>query len=198
MDIELTKEQIMALPIVRVTFGFWAGQDFYFNQCPWLAGNLYSLTTGEFISKIDNQYLDTQPEIIWELVQENAKMPKYNPDDHSAAGMDLYCPVDVTIPARSKVNIKLGIKSQIPYGHYMKIEARSGTSWKNCLEVGAGVIDSSYSGEWGLVLYNHSDIDYEVEPGDRIAQAILLKYNRARNVLGITSGNRGGFGSSGK
>ena len=52
---------------------------------------------------------------------------------------------------------------------------RSGLSWKHHLDVGAGVIDSDYRGNIGVILFNLSHVDYEVKQGDRIAQLIIQK-----------------------
>lgn len=52
---------------------------------------------------------------------------------------------------------------------------RSGLSWKHHLDVGAGVIDSDYRGNVGIILFNLSHVDYEVKQGDRIAQLIIQK-----------------------
>ena len=196
---ELTKEEIKALPIARVVHGELRGRDYYANPSPWLSYELYDLTKAEYVAKVDGQHLEIQPEIIWELVNDKAKMPSYNNEkDGSACGMDFYSPVALTIPARGKANVKLGIKSRIPPGYMVKIEARSGTSWKFCIETGAGVIDWGYADEWGGVIYNNSDSPYRIEIGDRICQGVMYEFARPSMRLGSTTGTRGGFGSSGR
>ena len=57
----------------------------------------------------------------------------------------------------------------IPEGCYGRIAPRSGLAVKNFINVGAGVIDADYRGEVGVVLFNHSDEDFKVKQGDRIA-----------------------------
>lgn len=78
---------------------------------------------------------------------------------------------------------------------------RSGLAWKNSIDVGAGVIDADYRGPVGVILYNHSDIDFEVKPGDRIAQLILERIITPQVVevedLDPTVRGAGGFGSTG-
>ncbi|KAK1357438.1 hypothetical protein POM88_050694 [Heracleum sosnowskyi] len=50
---------------------------------------------------------------------------------------------------------------------------RSGLAWKHSIDVGAGVIDADYRGPVGVILFNYSDVDFEVKAGDRIAQLII-------------------------
>ena len=60
-----------------------------------------------------------------------------------------------------------------PAGCYGRVAPRSGLAWKKHIDVGAGVIDSDYRGNVGVVLFNHADQDLQVHHGDRIAQLIL-------------------------
>ena len=63
----------------------------------------------------------------------------------------------------------------IPLGCYGRIAPRSGLALKKFLDVGAGVIDADYKGEVGVLLFNFSDTDFEVNMGDRIAQIVFEK-----------------------
>jgi dUTP pyrophosphatase len=78
---------------------------------------------------------------------------------------------------------------------------RSGLAWKHSIDVGAGVIDADYRGPVGVILFNHSDQDFEVKVGDRIAQLIIEKIltPKALEVEDLDSTFRGvgGFGSTG-
>ena len=80
--------------------------------------------------------------------------------------------------------------------------SRSGLSVKYRLEVGAGCIDSGYTGEVKVHLYNHSDEDYKVNIGDKIAQLLTIpvNLNMYKKVQFLEDSDRGekGFGSSGK
>ena len=71
--------------------------------------------------------------------------------------------------------VKTGISIAVPEGCYGRIAPRSGLAVKKFIDVGAGVIDADYRGEVGVVLFNHSEEDFKVKPGDRIAQLILEK-----------------------
>ena len=58
---------------------------------------------------------------------------------------------------------------------FVDLAPRSGLTWKHSIDVGAGVIDADYRGPVGVILFNHSDVDFEVKVGDRIAQLIIEK-----------------------
>lgn len=78
---------------------------------------------------------------------------------------------------------------------------RSGLTWKHSIDVGAGVIDADYRGAVGVVLFNHSDLDFDVKAGDRIAQLIVHVIVTPEVVevedLDVTTRGAGGFGSTG-
>ena len=105
------------------------------------------------------------------------------------------------VPARGKVLVGTGLAFAIPTGNYGRIAPRSGLAVKNSLHVGAGVVDSDYRGEVKVLLFNHSDIDFEVTEGDRIAQMIIEKYTMTDlcevEELSETARGEGGFGSTG-
>lgn len=83
----------------------------------------------------------------------------------------------------------------------MVIAPRSGLAWKHSIDVGAGVIDADYRGPVGVVLFNHSEVDFEVKAGDRIAQLIVQKIVTPDvekvDDLDSTVRGSGGFGSTG-
>lgn len=54
-----------------------------------------------------------------------------------------------------------------------RIAPRSGLASKNFIDVGAGVIDADYRGQVKILLFNHSDVDFQVKEGDRVAQLVL-------------------------
>lgn len=127
-------------------------------------------------------------------------LPSYaHPGD---AGADLRSAVAGVIPARGKQLIATGIRLKLPPGHVGLIWPRSGLAIKHSLDCGAGVIDSEYRGEVKVLLFNHSDEDYPVKPGDRIAQLLVQKVEQVEfiQVDQLEDTNRGdnGFGSTGK
>ena len=118
------------------------------------------------------------------------------------AGADLKSSVEAMIPARGKSLIATGIRLKLPEGHVGLIWPRSGLAVKHSLDCGAGVIDSGYRGEIKILLFNHSDQDYALKRGDRIAQLLIQKVERVEFIpvesLEETARSGNGFGSTGK
>lgn len=121
-----------------------------------------------------------------------------------AAGLDL-CSVEQLFiwPGERKV-VSTGLSIEIPPGFYGQIAPRSGLAVKSGIMTMAGVIDSDYRGEIKVVLYNSSlerDPKFEISPGDRIAQLILLATPafpiEVVTELSDTARSDGGFGSTG-
>ena len=89
----------------------------------------------------------------------------------------------------------------LPPGCYGRIAPRSGLAIKKFIDVGAGVIDSDYRGELGVILFNFGDEDFTVNMGDRIAQLIFEKIKtptiKKTNDLEGTRRGEGSYGSTG-
>ena len=103
----------------------------------------------------------------------NAALPKRSTD--GAAGYDLCASQNCTIPAKGKELVQTGLTISFPAALYARIAPRSGLALKIFITVGAGVVDSDYRGEVGVVLFNHGDKYFEAKMGDRISQLILEK-----------------------
>ncbi|GAV66328.1 dUTPase domain-containing protein [Cephalotus follicularis] len=118
-----------------------------------------------------------------------------------AAGYDLSSATETKVPARGKALVPTDLSIAIPEGTYARIAPRSGLAWKHSIDVGAGVIDGDYRGAVGVILFNHSDVDFEVKVGDRIAQLIIEKIMTPEVLvvedLDSTARGDGGFGSTG-
>ncbi|KAI3439635.1 Deoxyuridine 5'-triphosphate nucleotidohydrolase (dUTPase) [Psidium guajava] len=118
-----------------------------------------------------------------------------------SAGYDLSSAAETKVPARGKALVPTDLSIAIPEGTYARIAPRSGLAWKHSIDVGAGVIDADYRGPVGVILFNHSDIDFAVNVGDRIAQLIIEKIMTpdVDEVEDLDSTLRGedGFGSTG-
>ncbi|KAI5466435.1 dUTPase-like protein [Mariannaea sp. PMI_226] len=118
-----------------------------------------------------------------------------------AAGYDMYAARDTTIPARGKALVSTDISMAVPEGTYGRIAPRSGLAAKHFIDTGAGVIDADYRGEVKVLLFNHSDIDFEIKEGDRIAQLVLERIYTPEVVevqeLAESVRGAGGFGSTG-
>lgn len=118
-----------------------------------------------------------------------------------AAGYDLSSAYDSSVPARGKSLIKTDLSVAVPTGHYGRVAPRSGLALKNGIDVGAGVIDEDYRGPVSVILFNHSDVDFTIKAGDRIAQLILERISTPEILevedLDATLRGEGGFGSTG-
>lgn len=120
-----------------------------------------------------------------------------------AAGYDLYAAEDATIYKVSRKLVKTNIAISIPDGYYGRIAPRSGLAYKNGIDVMAGVIDSDYRGDIGVILFNtDTNNDFSVKAGDRIAQIIIEKCYKVTWVesenLTDSARSQGGYGSTGK
>lgn len=122
----------------------------------------------------------------------------------SDAGADLFSIEDVMIQPLERKMISTGIKIKIPEGYYGRIAPRSGLAVKNGIDVLAGVVDSAYTGEVKIVLFNTDKSNtYFVKQGERIAQLIIedhFNFDFVEVVEDLETTDRGnkGFGSSGK
>ena len=117
-----------------------------------------------------------------------------------AAGYDLYAAYDHCIESNTRSLIKTDISIAIPEDCYAQVASRSSMAMKG-IDVGAGVIDSDYRGNIGVILINHSTVDYEIKKGDRIAQLILHRIETpvvsVVDELPSSARDQGGFGSTG-
>ena len=135
--------------------------------------------------------------------------PEFSPPTYmspGASGMDLAASLEssVTILPMGRVLIPCGFSMEIPEGHEAQIRPRSGLAIRNgvtCLN-SPGTIDHDYRGEVKVILINLSEEPFEIKPGDRIAQMVFQKVERAEiEVVGEINGTPrgdGGFGSTGK
>jgi dUTP pyrophosphatase len=130
-------------------------------------------------------------------------LPSYE-TTHSA-GMDLRANIDspVTLKTLERAIIPTGLFIELPEGHEAQIRPRSGLAAKKGVTVlnSPGTIDADYRGEIKVILVNLSNENSIVEDGERIAQMIIAKHERAEwietEVLIETERGAGGFGSTG-
>lgn len=120
-----------------------------------------------------------------------------------SAGADLYAKKDATIKAGERVLVPVDSTGiDIEENHCGLICPRSGLALKHGITVlnAPGVIDSDYTGEWGVILYNTSTEDYEVKEGDRVAQLLIVNYRKVYGAPIVSAKGRqdGGYGSSGR
>lgn len=126
-------------------------------------------------------------------------LPSY--ESEGAAGMDLRAASEVKIEPDGRALVPTGWSVSIPEGFYGQIASRSGLALKRGIFTLGGVIDSDYRGEVGVILINTGSLGVWIEPGDRIAQLIILPVPRLpveeAEGLSETVRGEGGFGSSG-
>ncbi len=123
-----------------------------------------------------------------------------------AAGYDLYAAIDSTIriAPHETAKIDTGLRFEIPDGYFAAIFARSGIAAKEGLRPAncTGVCDSDYRGNYIVAMHNDSEVTRVVEPGERIAQMVVLPYLpvffEESDSLTDTERGEGGFGSTGR
>ena len=145
------------------------------------------------------------------VMHENVTHPqRSNPSD---AGLDIFfSPQDgkqVRVFPGQSIVLETGLKFGVPHGYMLEVKNRSSVASKRSLLVGACVIDSGYAGEVKINLHNVGEEPQLLQPGDKIAQVVMVPVVHFRPSLtdaeelysdGITISDRGagGFGSTGK
>jgi len=138
--------------------------------------------------------------IKFEILQNKGLIPVYaNPGD---AGFDLYSTITVKLKKGETMVVPLGIAAEFSRKYFVSFRDKSGLAAKYGLHVLGGVVDSSYRGEWKVILVNLGKLDYKIKRGDKIAQGILqpIEIASIKQVKNLDETQRGtcGFGSTGK
>lgn len=130
-------------------------------------------------------------------------LPSYETD--ASAGMDLRANIgeSITLKPLERTIVKTGLFIALPVGFEAQVRPRSGLAAKNGITVlnAPGTVDADYRGEIGVILVNLSNEDFVINDGERIAQLVIAKHERANweevEVLSETKRGAGGFGSTG-
>ena len=131
-------------------------------------------------------------------------LPAYGTEH--AAGLDLRANLNapVFLAPGQRMLIPTGLFIELPVGYEAQIRPRSGLALKHgitCLN-SPGTIDADYRGEVGVILINHSNVDFEIKDGERICQMVIAQHAKAKFVpadsLSETVRGEGGFGHTGK
>lgn len=130
-------------------------------------------------------------------------LPNY--ETIASAGMDLRANIEepVVLAPLGRALVKTGLFIELPIGYEAQVRPRSGLAFKKGVTVlnSPGTVDADYRGEIGVILVNLSNEPFTVENGERIAQLVIAKHERAEwlevEVLTETSRGEGGFGSTG-
>lgn len=124
----------------------------------------------------------------------------------ASAGMDLRAHLenDIVLSPMERVIIPTGLFMELPVGYEAQVRPRSGLAAKHGLTVlnSPGTVDADYRGEIGVILVNLSNTAFTIKNGERIAQMVIAKHDRAEweevQSLSDTSRGAGGFGSTGR
>lgn len=118
-----------------------------------------------------------------------------------AAGYDIRCGADGICYARSSATLVTNLRLAIPVGYVALLKSRSGLAFKWKLETGAGVIDSDYRGEIGILVHNFGDHPVKFKKGERVCQMLIIRVESPNFVKATTLDNTkrgdGGFGHTG-
>ena len=133
----------------------------------------------------------------------NHPLPHY--ETEASAGMDLRANNDTPIVLKplERTIVKTGLFIELPIGFEAQVRPRSGLAAKKGITVlnAPGTVDADYRGEIGVILINLSNENFTIENGERIAQLIIAKHERASWIttseLSETERGAGGFGSTG-
>jgi dUTP pyrophosphatase len=131
-------------------------------------------------------------------------LPSY--ETIASAGMDLRAHIeqDIILKPMERSIIPTGLFMALPVGYEAQVRPRSGLAAKYGLTVlnSPGTIDADYRGEIGVILVNLSNADFTIKNGERVAQMVIAKHERAKwnpvQSLSETSRGAGGFGSTGR
>lgn len=131
-------------------------------------------------------------------------LPSY--ETIASAGMDLRAHIeqDIILKPLERSIVPTGLFMALPVGYEAQVRPRSGLAAKYGLTVlnSPGTIDADYRGEIGVILVNLSNADFTIKNGERVAQMVIAKHERAKwnpvQSLSETSRGAGGFGSTGR
>lgn len=130
-------------------------------------------------------------------------LPHY--ETMASAGMDLRANLvePIILQPLERAIIRTGLFMELPIGVEAQVRPRSGLAAKKGITVlnAPGTIDADYRGEVGVILVNLSNEPFTIENGERIAQLVIAKHERAKwqpvDTLSETARGKGGFGSTG-
>lgn len=142
------------------------------------------------------------PGVYFTKMHHDAQLPTYATD--GAAGADVRSIEQFTLYPDDRRLVRTGLNCVIPIGWEIQVRPRSGLAYKHGVTVlnAPGTIDSDYQGELGVLLINHGNAPFMIEVGDRIAQIVVARADRAifawtEAVDRETARGADGFGSTG-
>lgn len=138
------------------------------------------------------------------IVSKSGRIPKYGTEQSAGFDLPAYLPSgSIVLEKGKRMLVSTGIFIELPCGYEAQVRARSGLAIKNGIGLvnGIGTVDADYRGELKVPMINWSDEDFTINDGDRIAQVVIAKHERAEfelcEELGETERGSGGFGHTG-
>ena len=138
------------------------------------------------------------------IVSKSGRIPKYGTEQSAGFDLPAYLPFgSIVLKKGKRMLVPTGIFIELPCGYEAQVRARSGLAIKHGIGLvnGIGTVDADYRGELKVPMINWSDEDFTINDGDRIAQVVIAKHERAEfelcEELGETERGSGGFGHTG-
>lgn len=131
------------------------------------------------------------------------KLPAYETTGSAGVDLQAYVESPIVLEPLKRALVPTGISIELPEGYEAQVRARSGLAIKHGISLvnGIGTIDSDYRGEIKVILINLSDKEFTINNGDRIAQMVFSRHERAEfelvEELSETERGSGGFGHTG-
>ena len=162
-----------------------------------------NLNFSNFLNLCSNKHNNKLNMQIKIINKSSHELPNY--ETIASAGMDLRANIteSITLKSLERALVKTGLFIELPIGYEAQVRPRSGLAFKKGITVlnSPGTVDADYRGEIGVILVNLSNEDFVIENGERIAQLIIAKHERAEWLevaeLTETARGEGGFGSTG-
>ncbi|HKM28487.1 MAG TPA: dUTP diphosphatase [Anaerovoracaceae bacterium] len=137
------------------------------------------------------------------IISKSGVLPQYETEGSAGVDIRAYIEEPITLKPGQRRLIPTGLFVELPQGYEAQIRARSGLAIKHGVGLvnGIGTVDSDYRGEWNIPMINWGDEDFVINSGDRIAQMVISKYEKADfelvDAINDTARGGGGFGHTG-
>lgn len=154
--------------------------------------------------RYNRKFVKTQSLTVRIINKSTHPLPAYATEGSSGMDLRAFLPTSLVLKSRQRILVPTGLYLEMPDGFEAQIRPRSGLAIKQgitCLNT-PGTIDADYRGEIKVILINLSDEDQPIHDGDRIAQMVFQKIEKASLIeveyISETERNDGGFGHTGK
>ena len=137
------------------------------------------------------------------MTSKSGKLPEYKTKGASGFDISAYLDAPLVLGPGERALVPTGLFIEVPEGYEAQVRARRGLAVKHGIGLvnGIGTIDSDYRGEIRVPLINWGDEEFRIESGDRIAQVIIVSYEKVEielsDELSDTERGEGGFGHTG-